>query len=91
MEAIWSLIDKDVLSYDHNIVDESYILKLSSTTLVSSTGNEEDVILEPGVTSERMCIIRPKEVSDEYFYFYSGIIEDFKIRFPFTDFEYDLL
>ena len=28
---------------------------------------------------------------NEYFYFYSGVIEDFKIRIPFTDFESDLL
>lgn len=38
-----------------------------------------------------MCTIRPKEVLDEYFYFYLGVIEDFKFRFPFTDFQPGLL
>lgn len=48
-------------------------------------------MLEPCVVSERVCITRSKGVSDEYFYFYSGAIEDFKICIPFTDFESDLL
>ena len=48
-------------------------------------------MLEPCVVGERVRITRPKGVSDEYFYFYSGVIEDFKIRIPFTDFESDLL
>lgn len=85
------MIDKEVLSYNHNIIDESYISKLRSNTLVSSTRNEEDVILAPCVDSESVCITRPKGVSDEYFYFYSGVIEDFKIRILFTDFESNLL
>lgn len=85
------MIDKEVLSYNRSIVDESYISKLCSTTLVSSTQNEADVILEPCITSEKVCTIHPKKVSDKYFYFYSGVIEDFKVHFPFTDFEFDLL
>lgn len=91
MEVTWSLIDKEFLSYNHSIIEESYISNLHSTTSASSTRNEEDVILKPCVTGERMCTIRPKEVSDEYFYFYSGVIEDFKVLFPFTDFDSDLL
>lgn len=91
MEATRSLIDKEVLSYNYSIIVESYISKFRPTTLVSSTRNEDDVILEPCVAGERVYIILPKEVSDEYFYFYSRVIEDFKVRFPFTDFESDLL
>lgn len=91
MDATWSLVDKKVLSYNHNIIDESYISKLHSNTSVSFTGNEEDVILEPCVTGEKVCTICPKEVSNKYFYFYSGVIEDFKVHFPFTNFESNLL
>lgn len=91
MEATGSLTDKEVLSYNHIIIDESYILKLDSNTLVSSTENEEDVILEPCIDGESVCLTRPKGVFEEYFYFYSGVIEDFKIRTPFTDFEFVLL
>lgn len=91
MDATWSLIDKEVLSYNHNIIDESYISKFRSNTLVSSTGNEEDVILEPCEIGKKVCTIRPKEVLDKYFYFYSRVIEYFKIHFLFNHFESDLL
>lgn len=40
---------------------------------------------------EGVCISMPKGVSDEYFYFYSGVIEDFKVCIPFIDFESHLL
>ena len=40
---------------------------------------------------ERVCITRPRGVSEEYFYFYSGVIEDFKICIAFIDFESDIL
>lgn len=48
-------------------------------------------MLEPCVVGERVCITQPNGVSDEYFYFYLGVAEDFKIRIPFTEFEFDLL
>lgn len=70
MEATNFLINK----YDHSIIDESYISKLRSNTLISSIGNEEDVILEPCVVGESVCITRPKGVLEEYFYFYLGVI-----------------
>lgn len=54
-------------------------------------GNEECVGLEPCVVSERVYITHPKGVSDEYFYFYSGVIMDFKVRIPFNNFELKLL
>lgn len=54
-------------------------------------GNDKDDILEYCIKGERVCITRPRGVSDEYFNFYSRVIEDFKIRIPFSDFEYDLL
>lgn len=48
-------------------------------------------MLEPYVAGERVCITRSYEVPDEYFYFYSWIIEDFMICIPFTYFKSDLL
>lgn len=91
MEMTRSLIDKEVLSYDCKVNDDSDISKLRSNKQISYTGNEEDVVLEPCVVGERVYITRPKGVSDEYFYFYSGVIEDFKIRIHFTNFEPDML
>lgn len=48
-------------------------------------------MLEPYVIGERVCITHPNGVSDEYFYFYLGVIEYFKICIPFTAFKYGLL
>lgn len=72
-------------------IDDNYISKLLSNNPVSSTRNEEHVVLEPCMVGERVCITRPKRVSNEYFYFYSGVIKDFKVRIPFTNFEFGLL
>lgn len=91
IEATRSLIDKEVLGYNHNIINKCYISKLCSNTPFSSSVNEEDVILAPCVNGESVCLTRTNGVSDEHFYFYSGVIDDFKIRVPFIDFESDLL
>lgn len=72
MEMARSLIDREVLSYDHIIINDNDISKLRSTKQISSTGNEEDVVLGPCVVGEGVCITRPKGVSNKYFYFYSG-------------------
>lgn len=55
MDVTSSLIDKEVFRYNHIIVNKIYISKLRSNTLVSSTGNEEDVILEPYLAGEKVC------------------------------------
>lgn len=68
------MIDKKVLSYDNNVLDDSYILKLRSNNQVSSTRNEEDVVLEPFVVGDRVCITRPKGMPNKYFYFYLRLI-----------------
>lgn len=90
MEMARSLIEKEVLSYGHIVIGDNDISKLHSNKQISSTRNEEDVVLEPCVVGERVCITRQKGVSDEYFYFYSVVIENFKICIPFVDFESDL-
>lgn len=91
MEMIRSFINQEVLSYDHNTIDDTDISKLQSSKHIYSTGNEEDVVLEPYVDGERVCITRPKGVAGKYFYFYSRVIEDFNICIPFTNFESNLL
>lgn len=56
MEITGSLIDKEVLSYDHSVIDDSYVSKLRSNNQIYSIGNEEDIVLEPCVVGERVCI-----------------------------------
>lgn len=91
MEMMGSFIDKEVLSYNHNTLNENFISKIQFDRQISSTDNEEDVVQEPCVIGERVYITRPRGVSNKYFYFYLAVIEDFKIRIHFTDFESDLL
>lgn len=43
----------------------------------SNTGDEADIILEPCVPYEMVCMRWSTEIPDEYFYFYPGVIEDF--------------
>lgn len=83
--------DQEVISYDHSSTDEVEIVKLLSLRNYSSTRNEYDVILEPCILGERVCIVSPSGVKDEYFYFYVSVLEDFKIHIPFSDFESNLL
>lgn len=91
MEITGSFLDKEVMSYDCSIIDNNDISKLQSNKQISSTGNEEDVVLEPFVVGERVCITRSRGVSDKYYYFYLEVIQDFKIHIHFTNFESDLL
>lgn len=82
--------DEEVMSYDHSSNDNVEITKLPSLNNISSTGNEDDFILEPCLPI-RVCISHPKGVKDEFFHFYVGELEDFKIRLPFSDFEVVIL
>lgn len=79
------------MSYDLSSIYEVKIAKLRSLKNVSSIGNEYNVILEFCIPGENVCIARPRGVKYEYFHFYVGVLEDFNIHLPFTDFESDLL
>ncbi|KAI5401710.1 hypothetical protein KIW84_066252 [Lathyrus oleraceus] len=59
-----------VVSYDHNSIYEMEIPELRPLKNVSSIGNENNVILEPCIQGECVCVARPKGVKDEYFHFY---------------------
>lgn len=55
-----SLIDKEVMSYDHSVIDDNYISKIHSNKQVFSNRNEENVVLDHCVVGERVCITRLK-------------------------------
>lgn len=86
-----SFVDAEMLSYKNNSVKHNDIEKLLAKRNVSSTRNEEDVILEVCEESEVVCLFHPKGVGEEFFYFYLRVLDNFKIHFPFTDFEADIL
>lgn len=48
--------DQEVMSYDQNCIDEVEISKLRTLRNVSSTGNEDVIILEPCIPGECVCI-----------------------------------
>ena len=85
------LIKGEALGFKQSLIRDVEIATLRSLWNVSSTGNEDDVILESCESGESVCMIRPKGVDSEWFYFYSGVIEEFSIQFPFSDFETDIL
>lgn len=58
---------------------------------MSKTGDEPDIILEPCVSDEKVCMRHSPRVSDEFFYFYSSFIEYFGVAIPFIMFQYELL
>lgn len=88
VEVLMEIIESfdQVVSYDHNFIDEMEIPELRPLKNVSSIGNEDNVILEPCIQGECVCIARPKGVKNEYFHFYVKVLEDFNIHIPFIDF-----
>ena len=83
--------DSDVMNHKKSIFDDDEIKKLRSKKLISSTGSEEDVILESCIPGECVCLLRPQGVEDDFFYFYPGVLEDFNIQIPFSNFEAEVL
>lgn len=90
IEMNGSFVDSDILNYSHSMNATSDINKLRSNMDIPSTGNEEDVVLEPCEDGERICIFQHRGVADDHFYFYIRVLEGFKIQIPFYDFEVDL-
>lgn len=79
--------NQEVISYDYNCINEVKIAKLRSLRNVSPTENEDDVVLEPCIPGECICITHHRGVKYEYFHFYVGVLEDFNIHLPFIDFD----
>lgn len=86
-----SFIDVEVLHYKKSSITHSDIEKLRGKHHISPTRNEEDVILGTCGEGEAVCLYRLQGGEGEFFYFYIGLLEDFKIQFPFSDFVSELL
>lgn len=74
--------DTEVVSYDHSFIDEVEIVKLRSLKNISSIENGDDVVLEPCIPMEGVCIAHPIEFKNEYFHFYASVLQEFKIHLP---------
>src|ERR1044072_5036233 len=84
-------IKGEAIGFKQSLIKDVDIATLRSLWNVSSTGNEDDVILEPCESGENVYMIWPRGVDSEWFYFYVGVIEEFSIQFPLSDFETDIL
>lgn len=62
-----SYIDSEVLSYTHSTINANDVAKPQSSMDISSTGNEEDVVVEPCEDDERVCIFQLRGVTDGHF------------------------
>src|ERR1051325_11263878 len=71
------LIKGEAIGFKKSLIKDIEIATLRSLWNVSSTGNEDDVILESCESGESVCMIRPKGVDSEWFYLYTGVIEEF--------------
>lgn len=86
-----SQVSTKVLCYKKILVTLSDIEKLREKRCIYSTDSGEDVILEVCEKGETVGFLPSQEVEDDLFYFYCCPLDDFKIRFPFSDFIADLL
>jgi len=58
---------------------------------ISSTGNEEDVVVFSCDVDDRVCDQEMASEQDEYFLMYMAVLEEFGMKIPFTPFEMDVL
>ena len=85
------LIKGEAVGFKRSLIQDEEIAALRSLWCISTTGDEDDVILESCEPGESVCMIRPQGAETEWFYFYTGVIEEFGIQFPLSDFETDIL
>lgn len=57
---------------------------------ISATKREEDIVLAPCPVGETVCTMRPRGVK-EIFHMYAAVLEEFRVKIPFTLFEMDVL
>jgi len=58
---------------------------------ISSTGNEEDVVVLSCDVDERVCDQDMAGALDQSFLMYKAVLDDFGVKIPFTAFEMDVL
>ncbi|CAI8617960.1 unnamed protein product [Vicia faba] len=58
---------------------------------ISSTDNEDDVVLEPCFPGDKVFTYRPPGSTDKNFYFYEDVMQTLWVGVPFMDFEADVL
>jgi len=89
-ESEMEVFPEDILQPLYFYTDMQRIDHWRSKNPISSTGNEEDVVITPCAV-EKVCIQRPKGVVDEMYHMYLVVLEEFGVKIPFTAFEMDVL
>src|ERR1044072_4419384 len=80
------LIKGEAVGFKRSLIQDEEIAALRSLWCISTTGDKNDLILESCEPEESFCMIRPQGPETEWFYFYTGVIEEFGIQFPLSDF-----
>lgn len=91
MELPANSFSDEILSYELVCLNEPYVNNFQDQCELSNISDYCNIILEPCIPCEKVCMRRPPRVHDEDFYFYSGVIEDFGMGIPFTIFQTEIL
>ena len=90
VESDTEVFGDDVQSYTSIYCDQAKVNLFRSKNAVSTTGREEDIDLRQCPPGEIVCILRPKGVRG-IFHMYGAMLEEFRVRIPFTLFQMDVL
>ncbi len=82
---------EEVLVEDSFYRDVSVLNFVRTKLNISSTGNEEDVVVLSCHTEERVCDQKMGGEQDQSFLMYLGVLEEFSVKIPFTPFQMDVL
>lgn len=71
--------------------NETSVMEFYGDLYISSTINEDDVLLEPCVEGENACVRHPQRVEYGYLFMSTCIIANLGVWVPFTIFEANVL
>lgn len=83
--------NEEVWGYHSFFLDDTWVENFHDGLEFSNTSNGANIILERFFPSDSICMWRPPDVRNNYFYFYPDIIEDSGVGILFTIFKFELL
>lgn len=89
--SISSIMSKDVRDFRSSYTFDEQILLFWSGMKVSSSGDEDWVILEACSPSERVTTLVSSDHPSSHFFFYLYFIKDMKVLFPISHFSMEVL
>lgn len=78
MEMGGSFVDAEVLKFKKSGVNHDDVCNIQAKRDIFTTANEEDVMVKLCEEGE-VCLFRTRGVSNNLFYFYLNLLDDFRI------------